>query len=379
MNPSSKIRSIFTGSIFILFFALIYLVFRNGTLDEWFTGLFYGGQSDPVWPLESLLWVQIAYKGGSVLTVVWGVGTIVVFILGFWSQKLRLYRMLSILCFLVLAIGPGLIVNSILKDNWGRPRPRETQAFGGEAVYQAPFVHSDLGGKSFPCGHCSVGFALSVFAFWNVRAGRRRRWTLWWWMIAMGAGAYLGFARIVVGAHYLSDVITSGLVVVFVAWLFDLLLLKKRVTIDLQKAINVGKSEKKPIWLIVASGLVAIIFAAAALIAFPYHDSGRILLNDLNSSVPLSWNDGDDSLNSKVRVVSNDPNLKVAPHLFVSLGDLSDGSLKYVATGFGFPWSHVEVVGEVKSATGADGLELRFQLNESGFFNELKVELLVED
>ena len=379
MNPSSKKHLIFKGSIFVLFFALIYLVFRGGTIDKWFTGLFYAGSSDNLWPLQSLLWVQIAYKGGSVLTVVWGVGTILVFILGFWMSKLRPFRMLSILCFLLLAIGPGLIVNSVLKDHWGRPRPRETQSFGGEAEYQSPFVVSDIGGKSFPCGHCSVGFALSVFAFWNRRAGRRRRWTLLWWMIAVSAGGYLGLARISVGAHYLSDVFTSGAIVVFVAWLLDVLLAQKIISTEIEEVTVDRKTEKKPILIIVLSGLVAVIFAAAALIAFPYHGSGEILLNDLSSTVSLRQGFEEDPKSVKVIVISNDPNIHVTSDLFVSLNDLHDGLMTYNASGFGFPWSHVEVIGEFSNVSAVDALELRLKLRKSGFFNELNVEVLISE
>ena len=34
-----------------------------------------------------------------------------------------------------LALGPGLVVNTILKNRWGRPRPVQLEAFGGEAPY----------------------------------------------------------------------------------------------------------------------------------------------------------------------------------------------------------------------------------------------------
>ncbi|HCX59124.1 MAG TPA: PAP2 family protein, partial [Candidatus Cloacimonas sp.] len=60
--------------------------------------------------------------------------------------------------FLVLAmiIGPGIIVNSALKENWGRPRPRDVEQFGGRYAYEAP-LEIDLSspGKSFPCGHAT--------------------------------------------------------------------------------------------------------------------------------------------------------------------------------------------------------------------------------
>src|SRR4051812_43027675 len=43
-----------------------------------------------------------------------------------------LTRLRVIYLLLVLAIGPGLVVNVIFKDNWGRARPRYIDTFGGE-------------------------------------------------------------------------------------------------------------------------------------------------------------------------------------------------------------------------------------------------------
>ncbi len=37
----------------------------------------------------------------------------------------------AFLMLLTLALGPGLLANTILKDNWGRPRPIEVTEFGG--------------------------------------------------------------------------------------------------------------------------------------------------------------------------------------------------------------------------------------------------------
>jgi lipid A 4'-phosphatase len=36
---------------------------------------------------------------------------------------------------LVLIIGPGLLANSTLKDNWGRPRPIQITEFGGPGAF----------------------------------------------------------------------------------------------------------------------------------------------------------------------------------------------------------------------------------------------------
>ena len=106
----------------------------------------------------------------------------------------------------------------VFKDNWGRPRPRETMTFGGENTFQAPFVVSDQGGKSFPCGHCSVGFACCASSLTGPGGNRRSAGSLLEVGLRPFCWVYIsvlpGFA---VGAHYLSDVLSSAWSVFLVA------------------------------------------------------------------------------------------------------------------------------------------------------------------
>ena len=64
-------------------------------------------------------------------------------------------------------------------------------------------------------------FALLAFAF--VVPPRWRRPTFW---IALAAGLVAGWARIVQGAHFASDIIFAGLVTYGVTWLVALLVLE---------------------------------------------------------------------------------------------------------------------------------------------------------
>lgn len=116
-----------------------------------------------------------------------------------------------------LALGPGLIVNLILKDHWGRPRPSTIAEFFGPNHYVPPFLISDqcLDNCSFPSGHAALGFWLVAFALLTPPAWRRR--ALW---AAVGFGAMVGLVRIAQGGHFLSDVLVSGMIVVgLTCWL----------------------------------------------------------------------------------------------------------------------------------------------------------------
>ncbi len=65
-----------------------------------------------------------------------------------------------------LAIGPGLVVNTLLKDHWGRARPHQILEFGGTAHFSPAVLISDQCARNCPShpGHAALGFWLVAFA-----------------------------------------------------------------------------------------------------------------------------------------------------------------------------------------------------------------------
>lgn len=133
-------------------------------------------------------------------------------------ERLRRLRGKLAYLLLVLALGPGLVVNGVFKSHWGRARPADVVEFGGQQPFTPAFVVSPACRRncSFVSGHAATGFLLMSVAFLD--RPRRRRWL--WAGIALGGAAGLG--RIMQGSHFLSDVIFSGFFVYFTAWLVDL-------------------------------------------------------------------------------------------------------------------------------------------------------------
>lgn len=112
----------------------------------------------------------------------------------------------------VLVVGPGILINGILKSHWGRARPAEIVQFGGEKLFSKPFIianqcESDC---SFVSGHASIGFYLIAIALFALRC------RLFFVYLGVGAGLLIGLARIVQGQHFLSDVLFSGIVMAIV-------------------------------------------------------------------------------------------------------------------------------------------------------------------
>jgi lipid A 4'-phosphatase len=110
-----------------------------------------------------------------------------------------------------MALGPGLLVNTILKDHWGRARPAQIAAFGGPHHFTpAPLPAAECANNcSFVCGHAALGFGLVAFALLLPPGAPRRRAVA----AALACGAFIGLDRIALGRHFLSDVVFAGLIV----------------------------------------------------------------------------------------------------------------------------------------------------------------------
>ncbi|MBV9860460.1 MAG: phosphatase PAP2 family protein [Alphaproteobacteria bacterium] len=125
---------------------------------------------------------------------------------------------LKALVFLVLAtaLGPGLLANAILKDHWGRARPSQVEAFGGDREFTpAPLIADQCTRNcSFVSGHAALGFSLVSFAF-LLPCGRWRRSAQ---AAAIAFGILVGLGRVAEGKHFLSDIVFAGLLVYGTSW-----------------------------------------------------------------------------------------------------------------------------------------------------------------
>ncbi|OQX13449.1 MAG: hypothetical protein BWK76_16215 [Desulfobulbaceae bacterium A2] len=117
-----------------------------------------------------------------------------------WSR--RVYFFLA----LTMAVGPGLVVNGVFKDHFGRARPAEIQEFCGDKTFTPALLPADQCRKncSFSCGHATLGFYFVALSL--VLPGRSGIAAFW---LAWAAGWLIGLARIAQGRHYVSDVLFS--------------------------------------------------------------------------------------------------------------------------------------------------------------------------
>jgi lipid A 4'-phosphatase len=128
--------------------------------------------------------------------------------------------------FLTLLIGPVLIVEGLLKPFWGRARPKDIELFGGEQIYTLPWqiANECMHNCSFVSGHVAMAFWLTAYAYLLPPK---------WRGSAMIAGIFLGLGmgvvRVAQGAHFPSDVIASGFVVLLVNEVLAGVFLQRRV------------------------------------------------------------------------------------------------------------------------------------------------------
>ncbi len=124
-----------------------------------------------------------------------------------------------------MALGPGLVVNLGLKDHTHRPRPVQTQDFGGKFEFRPwyRFVGECRKNCSFVSGEVSE-------AFWMVAPASLAPPPL----RALAVGAALAFGvltallRMAFGGHYLSDALLAGFVMLIIVQGMRMLLLPRR-------------------------------------------------------------------------------------------------------------------------------------------------------
>lgn len=134
-----------------------------------------------------------------------------------WLKQNASFMRASFFIVLCFIIGPGLIVNSFLKDHWGRPRPRHSIVFNGELSFKPAGIISNECHKncSYVAGDSSVAFTFLAFAFlpWL----RKRRQSIIIGVLILTV--INAFFRIASGAHFFSDVVI-GILIIYLSIIF---------------------------------------------------------------------------------------------------------------------------------------------------------------
>jgi len=191
-------------------FALLILAFP--TVDIEISSAFFDGRTFQERPWHKLLQESLTYFLAISLGAV-----AIIYACNHWLKRnicnVNGRRMLYLL--LVAAVGAGLVVNFGFKDHVGRARPRNVAEFGGTKLFTPPFVLSQECRTN--CSFSSGDVACAFFSIALARALTRRRRYL---VVATAFGAFVAFARVSAGAHFLSDTVVSFFVMLIAADVF---------------------------------------------------------------------------------------------------------------------------------------------------------------
>jgi membrane-associated PAP2 superfamily phosphatase len=215
-SPALLSEPVFQGLALVAILTLIFLLFPG--LDIWFSGLFYDPNSKfPMLTLGAFIGLRAL---GNAIT--WWVPIALVAVVLFkialpWrTTPVPPRDILFILS--TLALGPGLVVNLILKDHWGRPRPWRVDAFGGDQPFVGVWriTHECSTNCSFVSGEASSAIWLLTLVVLLPE-----RWHPLALKVFLTLAVLFSLNRIAMGGHFLSDVLLSWaitLTVIALAW-----------------------------------------------------------------------------------------------------------------------------------------------------------------
>ncbi len=352
-----------------------------GTIPFWLTDLdlrvaslfFHPTADDPWFESRQALWLLL-YQAAPLLIGLVMVGSLTVLFAGsIWPRYKRL-RIHALFLVLTAMIGPGLVVNAVLKEHWGRPRPHQTVELGGVQAYLPPLVMGEAGkGKSFPSGHSSAGFMLGAFfLIWL----RRRPWLASLALFgSIALGILLGIGRMTAGDHFLSDVIWSAVIVyglAFALYYFVLRVPQRELACasaapgresgvegdaGLAEMPAPSRPLRYPAATGLAYGLAAAVMLFGVLLLTPVHENrSQEILPANDSSSPRT-----------LRLIADQAQVTLAWH------DWPDRSALILlkGRGFGLPGTRVQDHLEARDGT------LTFRVAHTGFFTEKDTSLVV--
>lgn len=159
-----------------------------------------------------------------IITILW-VGMCLVYIVYLAFKNKKIFTSPALYLILTALLGPGLLVNSVLKEHIGRARPKHILEFNGNKAFSGPLKISKECSEncSFTSGHAAMGYYFSSISY--IVPTPYKAITF---IAGVVFGTLIGLGRVLQGGHFLSDVIFSGLLIFLVNHLCFILWKKKQ-------------------------------------------------------------------------------------------------------------------------------------------------------
>jgi membrane-associated PAP2 superfamily phosphatase len=318
-------------------------------LDLRLESLFY--RAGDGWPWRHAQPWEALYRWGTIPGLLFTIGSLCALSLSFakgrWTRFQRGWLIIS----LTAVLGAGLLINAVLKPYWGRPRPRQVQAFAGEWTYRAVHQRGTPGqGESFPCGHCTMGYLFVTLFFLRREAPRT---ALAGGCFGLVYGSLVGVARMVQGAHFATDVLWAlGLIWMTAASLHYFLL-----PACSRRVIPLKQMQPRQRRALAATILVAVVVITGLFL------TRRPYFKTFAFDLPLSAN---------IRALTLNTDLSLSRQA-AEYGPYPQGRLRVHVSGFGWVTARCRVT--LTPKIRSDRLALHLAGLPSGYFSELSYEL----
>ena len=213
-NPINKINSSLLVLSLVIFFISITLVTVGSSIDIFISSLFYKGHQTFV--LQSYYLTSILARKFFLPFII-----LYILVLPFLSSHISLKKIFFnyvfsykevFFIFCSLFFNLLVFVNLILKNLWGRARPNDILALGGEENFTAWYEFSKACSSncSFVSGDASVGFSIIILYFITKNK--------FYFYASLFAGFLLGIIRILEGGHFLSDILIAGFLIIVLSY-----------------------------------------------------------------------------------------------------------------------------------------------------------------
>jgi lipid A 4'-phosphatase len=168
-------------------------------------------------PLNAHVWSQYARNVARALITLLIVPAGIALVGKFLLPRRRMLIKGQAVLFLIatLAVGPGLLTNTLLKDHWGRARPIDVTEFGGTSRF-TPWWDP----RGDCPNNCSFIAGEPAGAFWTLAPAALAppQWRLLAYGGALAFGSAVGLLRIAGGGHFFTDVVFAGVFMYLVIW-----------------------------------------------------------------------------------------------------------------------------------------------------------------
>jgi lipid A 4'-phosphatase len=130
------------------------------------------------------------------------------------SRRMLVPGRAAVFLLVTLALGPGILANTILKDHWGRARPIDVIQIGSDPF--TPWWDFRAACRD----NCSFIAGEPSGAFWTLAPAALAppQWRVLAYCGALAFGTAIGVLRIAAGGHFFTDVVFAGVFMYLLIW-----------------------------------------------------------------------------------------------------------------------------------------------------------------